>query len=54
MKTSTKNRIFLLFTLIMGLIILLNSQNPEGLEGTYRNIYLNAGLKYRLLSWANP
>lgn len=34
-------------------LININSQNPEGLEGVYRNIYLNAGLKYRLLSWTN-
>lgn len=34
-------------------LININSQNPEGLEGVYRNIYLNAGLKYRLLSWSN-
>ena len=45
-------RVFSFVGLQVGLIN-INSQNPEGLEGTYRNIYLTAGLKYRLISWIN-
>ncbi len=43
-------RVFSFVGLQVGLIN-INSQNPEGLEGIYRNIYLTAGLKYRLISW---
>ena len=27
----------------------INRENPEGLEGIYRNIYLSAGLSYQLI-----
>lgn len=53
MEMAIIPRIFSFVGLQLGLIN-INSQNPEGLEGIYRNIYLNAGLKYRLLNWANP